>query len=202
MSTVVRLVNDAPSSLGALRAVQDRLDRSGEWEHYPVPSMHVSLLGCTLREHDRQADQVDRLARIAGVVRARLSEVRAVSVTLGRLNLMGPQAFVDVVPTDGRWADARLDLADGLREIGETPMSHPDAEPIHLNISRLAGRYEATELVDALTDESVSVAATIELATVELVVTDFGLTPALTTFVETFSLVSGAGSWPAPRRSP
>lgn len=186
VSTVVRLVNDAPGVVAAVGHLQRRLDQTGSWAHYAPESLHVSLLGCTQREVACQVDQQDRLAAIRAAVAGVVVEAVPVTVTVGPLGLLGPQAFVEVVPADERWADLRRRVADALAGVGESPMTHPDPEPIHLNVSRLAGTYDTAALRTLLTDDTTAVAASVHLATIELVVTDFALTPATTTYVATF----------------
>lgn len=186
VSTVVRLVNDAPGVVAAVRHLQRRLDGTGSWAHYGPESLHVSLLGCTQREVARQEDQLDRLAAIRAAVAGAVAEAAPVAVSVERLGLVGPQAFVEVVPVDEQWAVLRGRVADALADVGESPMTHPDPEPIHLNVSRLAGAYDAAALRTLLTDRTASVDASVHLATIELVVTDFALTPGNTTVVARF----------------
>jgi hypothetical protein len=190
VSTVVRLVNDGPGVVAAVRHLQQRLDDTGSWAHYAPESLHVSLLGCTRREVACQAGQLDRLAAIRASVADVVAAEAPVTVALGRLGLLGAQAFVEVVPVDERWAALRRRLGDALTRLGESPMTHPDAEPIHLNISRLAGAYDTRALTALLADDR-STTRPIHLATIELVVTDFALTPANTTFVATFRSAAG-----------
>lgn len=186
VSTVVRLVNDAPDVVAAVGHLQRRLDDTGSWAHYAPESLHVSLLGCTQREAACQTDQLDRLVSIRAAVADAVAEAAPAAVTVGRLGLLGPQAFVDVVPVDDRWAQLRRRLANALSSVGELPMTHPDPEPIHLNVSRLAGTYDAAALQALLTDDTATADASVHLATIELVVTDFALTPGNTTVVATF----------------
>jgi hypothetical protein len=186
VSTVARIVDVAPSTVPRLATLQRRLDAVGEWQHYGATSLHLSLLGCTQREPDAQLGQVERLAAIEHAVDTVLSETvladtGPVTVMLGRLGLIGAQAFVEVVPADERWATLRRRVGAALVAIGEAPMTHPDPEPIHLNVARLHGDYDAIGLGALLRDATACIDVAVDLACIELVVTDFALTPGCTT---------------------
>lgn len=187
LSSVARLVTLAPdggaaSALDAVADLQRQLDAVGAWRHYPPDALHVSLLGCTQREPERPDDPA-RWARVVDCVRA--AWTTPVTVRLGRLNLVGAQAFVEVVPLSREWADARVRLATALSAAGEDPMSHPDPEPLHLNVSRLQRLDDAARLRALLDDPRAGVEATVEVHTVEVVLTDFVLSPDATTVVAT-----------------
>lgn len=187
ISSVARLVTNAPpATVDAVTGLQRRLDRVGRWRHYPAQALHVSLLGCTRREPQPQTGQADRLDRVVDCVRQTLDGLDPAPVRLAGLNLVGAQAFVEVVPDGDAWARARQRLADALRAAGEQPMAHPDPEPMHLNVSRLLGLTDGsatTGLAALLADPSVGVHADVVLSVVEVVVTDFVLTPATTVTV-------------------
>lgn len=160
ISTIARLVHNAPSVIPIVQRIQLRLP---DTVRYPRESLHLSLLGCTPREDDPDRDPA-RVAAIRAAFRA--LPVHPTRVHLGALNAVGDQLFVEVRTRDRAWSDMRARLAELLLRLGEEPIVHPDLEPMHLNISRGDG-----PLVGATVDRWIT------LSVVELVTTDFTVTP-------------------------
>jgi 2'-5' RNA ligase superfamily protein len=179
ISTVARLVKQDKPLTNRVQEIQSRLSSVGELHLYPAESLHVSLLGCTQREELRQPAQGKRMDEIAQAFARATVGAGPVRVTLGGLNLVGPQLFIEVLTEEPGWKSLRERLAAELIRIGENPMTHTDPEPMHLNIARILRLTNAAELRRLLSDGRPTVDAALELATLELVVTDFVLTPAL-----------------------
>jgi hypothetical protein len=74
--------------------------------------------------------------------------------------------------------------------IGETPITHADAEPMHLNIARILDRPNVKEIERLLSDDGLAVGAPLEFAKIEVVVTDFVVTPETLSVVEVIDLTS------------
>jgi hypothetical protein len=83
----------------------------------------------------------------------------------------------------------RSDLAARLRDVGENPITHKDPEPMHLNIARLL-RPADVEWITRLLANPIPVATenAIHLHVVELVVTDFLLSPDVLRILDRFAL--------------
>jgi hypothetical protein len=138
---------------------------------YPAESLHISLMGCTQREAERPS--LERARRIADAARPVLTGPAA-EVEVGRLNVLGAQAFLEVLTDSPRWAELRLAVADAAEAIGEQPIGYADAEPMHLSVAR----------VDTLPDLDQRVDRRITLDRIEVVITDFVVTPETLTVVD------------------
>jgi hypothetical protein len=98
----------------------------------------------------------------------------------------GPQLFVEVLPDDLEWSRLRRELASALVRIGEDPLAYPDPEPMHLNVARLRTAPDPDRLRQALLGCDLSQA--VLLHRLELVLTDFVLTPATLEILGAFDL--------------
>jgi len=184
IATVARLVrNEGP--IAAIQAIQSRLSSVGELYPYPPESLHLSLLGCTQREPERPAASGRRIDDIARAVDRVTENVGPVRVELAALNLVGSQFFVEVLTDDRAWRSLRERLASELTGIGENPLTYPDPEPMHVNIARVLRLDAPSERRRLLVQDRPAVDVTLDLATIELVITDFVLSPATTTVVHT-----------------
>lgn len=210
VSAIARLaVNDA-TAVDALIEAQRRLAGAVPLGYaYPAESLHVTLIGCTQREP--AADfAAHRLDRIGEAVRVVTGPVAPVAVRLGRTTLAGGQFFVEMITDDPAWAGMRTRLAEELRGRGESPIVHPDNEPMHVNLARADGAL-SPERVAAALDAAGEVGRELELALVEVVVTDFLVTPAALRVVEAVqlsarrptstSVSSGVSGWNVPPRT-
>lgn len=210
VSAIARLaVNDA-TAVGAVVEAQRRLAGVVPLGYaYPAESLHVTLMGCTQREPSPDVDPA-RLAGIGEAVRVVTGPVAPVVVRLGRVNLGGGQFFVEMTTDDPAWSQMRTRLAEELRGRGGSPIVHPDNEPMHLNLARADGAL-SPEAVAAALDAAGEVDRELELAVVEVVVTDFLVTPAALRVVDTVQLSarrptstrvsSGVSGWNAPPRT-
>lgn len=155
---------------------------------YPSRSLHVSLLGCTPREEDKQDPASVRATRIRDAIADVVGSAGPVGVEVGRLNLLGMQLFLEVYTDSPKWARMRVDLADALAALGERPITYADPEPMHLNISRLEGPPDTSRLHQTLGDSSVGLNVLARLTYVDVVVTDFVLSPEGLVIVDTIQL--------------
>lgn len=188
LSTIARIaVNDA-SLLDGLKALQQRLEPVGELYCYPQESLHISLLGCTSREELAAVTEPERIAAVQRAVRQVVAGHHSITLDLGRVNLIGSQFFVEVYADDEVWSQMRAQLTKVLVAIGETPISFPDTEPMHLNLARLLSSPDQTALKQLLSKADFGLAASLIIQTVELVVTDFVVSPEATRVVEVLQL--------------
>ena len=175
VSTIARLVVNDPAAVPGLARAQDAIAGTGACTRYPARSLHVSLLGCTPREPD-PAFAPERVAAIVGAVAEVVAGRPATPVELGALNLLGNQWFVEVVPRDETWSDLRRALVAPLEALGDRPIAYPDTEPMHLNVARqrtLASPGAAERLLASPPAQPRPLA----LTTIEVVTTDFTVTP-------------------------
>ena len=185
ISTVARLVTQDTSSITRIEEIQSLLSPVGDLHLYPREALHISLLGCTQREENRQPARGKRMDDIAQAFARAAIGVGPVRVTLAGLNLIGPQFFIEVLTEELAWKSLRERLAAELVRIGENPMTHADPEPMHLNIARILSLANPAELRRLLTEGRPTVDAALNLTTIELVITDFVLTPATLTVPHT-----------------
>ena len=139
---------------------------------YPAGSLHISLMGCTPRE--QVPPTLERARAIARAVRPAIERFEAVPVEIGRLNVLGAQAFLEVVTDSPDWAAMRIAVADAAEALGEQPIRYADAEPMHLNVAR----------VDTLPDLDQGIDRRLELSRIEVVITDFVVSPETLTVVD------------------
>ena len=138
---------------------------------YPDESLHISLMGCTQREASPPSRE--RAEAIARAVRPVLTGP-PVPIEVGRLNVLGAQAFLEVLTDSPRWAQLRVAVADAVEAIGEEPIRHADPEPMHLNVARVQSLPDLTQGVDRR----------LALTRIEVVITDFVVTPSTLTVVD------------------
>ncbi|CAL9539428.1 hypothetical protein SUDANB95_04166 [Actinosynnema sp. ALI-1.44] len=190
LSTIARVIRNAPTLVEPVQRLQAGLADVGPLYLYPAESLHVSLLGCTQREPEPIAVDGDRAARVRDAVAEVLDGQPVVEVELGRLNLIGDQFFVEVLPSSSRWADTRKRLAAAVSAIGEQPIAYADAEPMHLNVARIVGPPATSAVREVLGDPSRVIGAAVALRAVELVSTDFVVAPESLVVIDEFDLRS------------
>jgi hypothetical protein len=187
ISAISRMAVSSPDVVSTLGEVQSQLTLDPTVWLYPVESLHISLLGCTPREEGAQAADGERARRIADAVEEVAESVGPVGVTLGAVNAIGVQLFVEAVPDDSRWADARLALEDAVRALGEEPMSYADPEPMHLNVARYRAEPSRESFEHALRCAPPD-GVRVELTALETVITDFLVSPETLQVVDTSRL--------------
>lgn len=185
LSTIARLTTNAPELLEPVRSLQMQLMAASECYRYPLESLHISLLGLTPRTERERLDRV-RQSRAIEITRATLADLEPCTMQITGLNLLGNQWFLEIVPSDERWANARQRLGKAALAAGESPMIHPDAEPIHLNIARITGAVVADRIGEFLTEPGFT--ATWAVSAVELFLTDFVVDPAVAVAIDRIEL--------------
>ena len=165
---------------------QAALPAAGPASPYPAESLHASLLGATQREPSPDFAPA-RLRAIVAAVRATVAGVPPAAVHLGRLNLLGAQWFVEATPADDTWAALRRGLVAPFEALGEAPIAYPDTEPIHLNVARL-DRLDDPAAAGALLAAPPDLDRWVTLRRIEVVVTDFLVTPATLRVLDTITL--------------
>jgi hypothetical protein len=187
VSAIARLVaNDETAAKAAVQAQRRLAEVVPLGYAYPAESLHVTMLGCTQRESSPDFAP-HRLTGIREAVRAVVGSAAPVAVRLGRVNLGGGQFFVEMTTDDPVWSQLRGALADEVRSRGESPIVFPDNEPMHVNLAR-ADRTLPPERVAAALAAAGEVDRRLELAVVEVVVTDFLVTPAVLRVLEAVPL--------------
>lgn len=188
ISTIARLVSNDEGPIPAIQDLQSRLTTVGELYAYPRESLHLSLLGCTQREPVRPSDHGQRLDDIVHALGRACAGVGPVPVELGGLNLVGTQFFIEVFTDRPAWRDLRERLAAEVAGLGENPLRYADFEPMQLNISRIVELTRPEEVRRLLTHDRPTFNTALDLTTLELVITDFVVTPATLTIAHTRSL--------------
>jgi hypothetical protein len=188
ISTIARLNANAPEMVPTIQRIQRALSPIADMYRYPAGSLHMSLLGCTQREARPQTEDAGRIASIRDVVKAVVPPFRSVRMRLGRVNLLGTQLFVEVVTDQDDWSRMRQELNERLLRIGESPIAYADTEPIHLNVCRIISSPDSRLLSKALTNVGLDARAEVLVSTIELVLTDFVVSPERIKVIDTFSL--------------
>lgn len=190
VSTIGRLRTNSPGIISKVAELQDKLRTIAGLYMYPPASLHLSLLGCTQRENIKQTTTLVRVNRIGRTVAPIIRAHKPVRMHLGRLNLLGTQFFIEVTAENGEWSQLRDELAASLERIGECPISYADTEPIHLNVARILASPDEHLLKSALTDPDFSINEVVVIDKVELVLTDFTVSPDQLEVLDTIPLTS------------
>lgn len=175
----------------AVEEVRHRLKSIAPEQFYYLPnSTHITLLGCTQRYAAPTVFTADRIAAVKQVVTDLLRDEAPVEMMLKGVGVLGNQVFMPVYPLDRRWALLRERLEQGLRTIGEQPLSHANKAPIHMNIMRVSDNAPAQlqrilEVVGSLQQREWS---PFIISAVNLVLTDFVISPAHTQRLTIFPL--------------
>ncbi|MDP8922771.1 MAG: 2'-5' RNA ligase family protein, partial [Chloroflexota bacterium] len=191
VSTIARLAAQPGGPLAAVQQVQAALAAACPGQFlYPAGSLHVSLLGCTPRVPSPDAFGAEKIRRIHDLCARVLARRGPVTLALRGVGVQGCQVFVQAIPGDDAWARLRQALEDALVAAGEAPIAYPDKRPIHLNVLRMTDASPATldrmlAAVEALLDAPLG---ELTVAWVELVVTDFVVSPRHVRTLATFEL--------------
>ena len=192
LSTIARLVHNAPELVPVVTNLQARLADVGPLYLYPAESLHISMLGCTQREPDRMRADGPRADRVRAAAAGVLRDHPAVDVEIGRLNLIGDQFFLEVLTDSEDWSATRKRLGAAMLALGEKPIVYDDAEPVHLNIARITGEPDVGLVRDLLLDPGLTASASVVVDTVELVVTDFVVHPDRVDVIDRFRTTAHA----------
>ena len=191
ISTVARAAQQQIAPAAPLKALIGRFrDALPDQFFYPELSLHISLLGCTQRHPDKLTFTPERIAAIEAVCRDVLRDREPVPLTLKGAGLVGNQAFIQVYPQTRRWEHLRAALEAAIVALGESPLSHANKAPIHMNFLRLVdNKPETLAAVLALLREMRSQPiGEFHVDTVELFLTDFVIAPAYATKLAAFPL--------------
>jgi len=188
LATIARVAVNAPKLLETLKKIQDNIKSECDVFLYDEKSFHVSLLGCSQREPESPINDKARVEKVQNVVSETLRDHAPVDMRLGRLNLLRNQFFLEVYLKDEEWPGIRSALAESLLGIGEDPIVYSDKEPVHLNLARLTAPCSAETVARLIGSPDNDAATSLSISTVELVVTDFVVTPETLAVVEAFRL--------------
>jgi hypothetical protein len=184
VSTVARLATNAPHLLPLIGEMQSGIALAGPAWHYQPESIHLSLLGMTQRQVG-DFDEVS-LRWLRDIVTKIFAETEPIQFDLHQLNLQNNQWFIEAIAGSTVWARLRTQLGDAVRAEGGDPMTHPDSEPTHINIARMNGDADAHACAELLTASQQLQFLTV--SHVDVVITDFTLTPSATQFIDTIHL--------------
>lgn len=191
LSTVALVERQPGDAAYAVRLIRQELMEAAKGQFFYLPeSTHITLLGCTQRAATPAAFSVAHIQRITAICQQELYRVAPVEMTLKGVGVIGNQVFVQVFPYDRQWAMLRQQLVDALVAEGEQPLTHANKAPIHLNLMRITdARPDALrhiiEVIRPLRDRAIS---TFTVTTVDLLLTDFVVSPSHTTFVASYAL--------------
>ncbi len=152
----------------------------------------TSRSSVALRDSDVPVEPA-RVRAIGEVVRTTLTGHQATTVELGRVNIAGAQIFIEVFTDSLEWSTTRHELIDGLRAVDENPITSNTTEPMHLNIGRMTVPPKPGKLRELLSDTSLATGKPIELHVIELVITDFLVTPGVAQFLGDYELSRPCG---------
>ena len=188
ISAIARLAENAAELLDDVAAVQTSAQAVGPLYLYPPQSLHISLLGCTPREPERQDPRSDRATAMRDAAARVVSQFEPVPVRFGRVNATGVQLFIETYTSEPSWASMRKALEEEVRALGEDPLAYADPEPMHLNLARMRDQPDAARLQSLLADPSAGLYATAVLDRLDVVVTDFVVSPQGAEVVDTVRL--------------
>jgi hypothetical protein len=197
VSTIARLLQQRPDFTPRISDVQQQLEQAvGRQFFYPAGSQHLSLQGCTQRVASAKEFDQDRLARIRAVCDSVLPSFAPVEFELGALNLVGNGVVIEAYAANGEWARMRSVLCDALEKVGESPISYPDKLPAHVNIARITNLQPGTQpaLLSFLTQQRNSCLGTVSIVDIELLITDFVVSPQHVETVAHYSLAADSRS--------
>lgn len=169
-----------------------RQARARQFLYHPS-SVHVSLLGCTQRTRDRREFTTHRLEAIQRVCAAVLQGDVQTALQLKGAGISGAQVFAQGFCVDPTWPRLRAELGDALTALGENPMTYPNPWPAHFNVMRFTGKdpREVARIVELIERNRNRPLGTISINRVELLITDFVLSPGGTEHLATFALRQG-----------
>jgi 2'-5' RNA ligase len=157
---------------------------------YPLDTIHVSLQGCTQRHRTREALSLERIQKIDKLCSQVIKNEQPVEIHLTGLNILGPQVFVQGLPTSQQWARLRERLDATLRDHGEEPMTYRDKNPMHLNIMRISDPDPQTiaEVLDFIKSHRSHDLGALTITKIEFVLTDFLFSVANREILNTYHL--------------
>lgn len=192
ISTIARLINQS-CGLSLVNKIRNDLsnlyDVAKSQYIYPDESLHISLLGCTQRKSTNTFPS-NYIHNMKAVCNQEIKQSDVAEIILKGIGIVGNQIFIQGFPVNRAWENLRTSLEEELINIGEEPISYKDKSPIHINIIKIIDINP--EQLHSL-QESISKLRNIELGniklqTIELVITDFCVTPKNVTFLDTIKI--------------
>ncbi len=193
LSTIAPIYTQTQNPIEAIEAIKHELNLAAGNNQflYSRPSIHISLLACTQRASSPTAFPTERIERVLDICTKTITGTRQITMSLRGINLIGNQVFIQAFPQTRQWAELRQKLEMALIEAGETPISHPDKTPVHVNLIRitdtspekLMGLLHTIERLRHTDIGQVSISA------IELVLTDFVVSAHHTTHLGKFALL-------------
>jgi 2'-5' RNA ligase len=191
LSTVALVQRQDRDRSEFVRIVKSRLQAVDRAQFYYLPeSTHITLLGCTQRFPTREAILPEVVRNATEACREVLHNRASVKMTLQGVGIIGNQIFIQVFPHDRRWAELRAALESALVARGLAPMSHPNKAPIHMNVGRVtdATPERLARLLDAIESMRSIGPNEFEVSTIDLLMTDFVISPEHTQQIARFDL--------------
>jgi 2'-5' RNA ligase len=192
LSTIAPLYIQAQNPIETIETIKNELllAAGGDQFFYPRPSIHISLLACTQRAASPEAFSAERIRRIGDICAKTIAGTGRVVMQLRGVNLIGNQVFIQAFPQTYEWTALRQKLEEALLAAGETPITHPDKAPVHVNLMRLTAtsREKLTTLLHAIERLRRVEIGNVTISEIELVLTDFVVSAGHTKLLRKFTL--------------
>lgn len=194
LSTVARLVEQENAPKDIIASIVDELKQiANDQFFYPEQSRHITLIGCTQRALNKEAFTNERRKRLLEVCESVISKSKPVQMRIKGVGILANQVFLQVMPLDNSWEKLRIELADILRDAGESAITYSNMKPIHMNIIRITNASEEKLIpllnkIEFLRNKDFGA---FEVSNVNFVLTDFVLSSGN---VEFLSKINFAGS--------
>lgn len=181
LSTVARLSKQQVAPVASIKSVVEEIrDVAQNQFVYPAESRHITLLGCTQRAPLKDDFSIARRNEIFATCKRVISGQGVVKMFVKGVGIVGNQVFLQVFPTDDKWAQLRFELAKALEELGENPITFPNMSPIHLNIMRItnSSQHQLITLLKTIERLHELAIGPLEITEVDYLLTDFVLSDA------------------------
>ena len=191
ISSVALAANQNPDAVTAISTIRAELQHIAPDQFYYLPeSTHITLLGCTQRFPTPDSFSADYVTMIANIIADVLRDQPPVRMLLKGIGALGNQVYIQVYPYDQRWELLRQQLGDALLSAGTGPMVHPNKAPIHMNLLRMTdtAKSKLDRTLDAVAKWRDTEFCEFTVSAVDLVITDFVISPAHTTYQRQYML--------------
>jgi hypothetical protein len=191
LSTIAPLYTQAQNPIETIETIKNELYlAAGDQFFYSRPSIHISLLACSQRAASPEMFPAERIQRVGDICAEAITGTRRVAMQLRGVNLIGNQVFIQAFPHTYHWAALRQKLEEALLAVGETPITHPDKAPVHVNLMRLTAtsQEKLTALLHTIERLRQIEIGGVVISEIELVLTDFVVSASYTKLLRKFSL--------------
>jgi hypothetical protein len=192
LSTIAPLYSQAQNPIEMIEIIKNELylAAGGDQFFYPRPSIHISLLACTQRAASPELFPAERIQRVGDICAKTIAGTGRVAMQLRGVNLIGNQVFIQAFPHTCQWPKLRQKLEEALLAAGETPVSHSDKAPVHVNLMRLTAtsRQKLTALLHTIERLRQAEIGHVTISEIELVLTDFVVSADHTKLLRKFTL--------------